>query len=229
VAYDDGGCAYSRETGQSEYLALPFCYATDLRRAAVRREKYDSFLDLDIRGTAYSLRFSQFEEDAIRPMIERWTAVRAAAPAQSTAAPVPSEERAAADAGTPALPEGLSPAAVFAAALMFVASVDAEIDAEEKAYIERFWPATGPVYEAAVVFHNAHSAEELFPALAALSHQQKLCVLANAIEIAMSDGALRRAEQHMIRDLAAAAGLDEKDSRAAYDVLLIKNQISVFT
>ena len=229
VAYDDGACAYSRETGQSEYQALPFSYAADLRNASVRREKYDSFLDLDIRGTAYSVRFSQYEEEAIRPMLERWTVVRAAAPMQSAPASVAPDERKTPDAGTASVPEGLSPAAVFAAALMFVASVDAEINPEEKAYIERIWPATGPVYEAAVIFHNAHNAEDLLPALPALSHQQKRCVLANAIDIAMSDGALRRAEQQVIRDLASAAGLDEQDIRTTYDVLLVKNQISVFT
>ncbi|OGV70436.1 MAG: hypothetical protein A3K19_12690 [Lentisphaerae bacterium RIFOXYB12_FULL_65_16] len=37
VAFDDGACVYSRETGQSEYQALPFSYAADLQSVTVRR------------------------------------------------------------------------------------------------------------------------------------------------------------------------------------------------
>ena len=121
----------------------------------------------------------------------------------------------------------LSPYVCGVAVLIFIAAVDEEIDPAEEEYIMRFSGGDNEVFQAAHRYYNEHEYEELMAAAGHLDHQQRLCVLANAMDLAMADGVLHKNEQEMVARFAEAAGLTEADITQIRDTLLVKNQVSV--
>eukprot|EP00828_Plagiopyla_frontata_P002273 TRINITY_DN10253_c0_g1_i2.p1 TRINITY_DN10253_c0_g1~~TRINITY_DN10253_c0_g1_i2.p1 ORF type:complete len:415 (+),score=65.78 TRINITY_DN10253_c0_g1_i2:163-1407(+) len=61
----------------------------------------------------------------------------------------------------------------------------------------------------------------------ALDSQQSLCFYANMLETAMTDGVLKSEEQQMLRDFGKHMNIDADAIAKVWDVLLIKNQLSV--
>jgi uncharacterized tellurite resistance protein B-like protein len=109
--------------------------------------------------------------------------------------------------------------------MMFIATVDDNIADEEKDFIARFC-ADDKLYNTACEYYQNNTFEETLGVLR-LNEQQKMCYLANIIELAMVDGAFDSSEQKMIRRFAEAADLAESQVQTIRDVLLIKNQLSI--
>ncbi len=61
-----------------------------------------------------------------------------------------------------------------------------------------------------------------------LNPAQKLCLIANLIKVAMIDGVLRSSEQRLLARFKQAADISDQDYQAIYDVLMLKNNLSVF-
>jgi len=120
----------------------------------------------------------------------------------------------------------ISPLLGLAVILMFVATVDDDIADEEQKFIKRFCDFEEDFYDKAYNYYQKHTFEETIGALA-LNGQQKMCYLANILELAMVDGVFDSREQKMIKRFADAADLTESEVRTIRDVLLIKNQLSV--
>lgn len=120
----------------------------------------------------------------------------------------------------------MSPLLGLTVLLMFVASVDDDIAAEEQEFITRFCGDDKELYNRAYDYYQNHTFEETIGALE-LNGQQKMCYLANLLELAMVDGAFDSREQKMIRRFSDAADLTESEVRTIRDVLLVKNQLSV--
>ncbi|MDD5599402.1 MAG: hypothetical protein PHV82_15755 [Victivallaceae bacterium] len=122
----------------------------------------------------------------------------------------------------------LSPMLGLVVILMFVAAVDDDIAKDEQEFIERFCGGDTKLYNKAYEYYQKHTLGETIACLA-LDEQQKMCYLANILELAMADGIYDSREQKMIETFTAAAGLDKGKVRTIEDVLLIKNQLSVLT
>ena len=69
--------------------------------------------------------------------------------------------------------------------------------------------------------------EDLLSELTYIDQPQKLCILANIMEICMKDGVLRTSEQNLIAQFATAMDLTDEVVQTIRDTLLIKNQTSV--
>jgi tellurite resistance protein len=121
--------------------------------------------------------------------------------------------------------EQISPLLGLVIVLMFIATVDDDIADEEQKFITRFCDDDN-LYNKAYQYHQNNNFEEILAKLA-LNEQQKMCYLANIIELAMSDGVFDSREQKMIKRFAQAADLDDSQVQTIRDVLLIKNQLSV--
>jgi len=116
----------------------------------------------------------------------------------------------------------------FIAVLMFMATVDEDIGEVEEHYLRRVCAGNAQLYQAAVLYHNSHTFDELLRTFPPVDEQQKLCVLANMTEVGMSDGVLHTSEQDLIQEFASHMSLREADVQAVNDILLLKNQLSVF-
>lgn len=119
----------------------------------------------------------------------------------------------------------ISPMLGLVIIMMFVATADNDIADEEQEFISRFC-ADDELYNKAYEYYQKNTFEETLGALR-LNEQQKMCYLANILELAMVDGAFDSREQKIIEQFAHAADLTDAQAQTISDVLLIKNQLSI--
>lgn len=209
---------FSREFGMDGYENAVIDIAKGISGISVKHEKYSSFIDFDLGSKKYSLKYSSLDEKEVKPLLdliekEAPTAVPVPAPAPQTAAVQPTRK--------------ISPAAGMAAAMMYIAGSDQKFADEEEKCIRDSILNDEKVLEQAYEYYGAHTYEDLIKDLAFLEHQQALCILANLIEVGMSDGLLESVQQRMIWQFASAMKISEAEYRAFRDVLLAKNQTTI--
>jgi uncharacterized tellurite resistance protein B-like protein len=213
---------FSKAFGTVDYTRFAGFYEGDLSALSIVNEKYNSYLKLKLAGKDYTIKLSSFEVKDCEPIVEKWRQVGA-----KINQPVPPSLPP--EAAVPPAPEpgAFTTMTGLIAALLFIASTDREIVAEEEEYIKRICYNQWQYLEDGQKYYNEHSYEELLAALGGCDHQQKLCILANMVEVAMCDGAFNSDQQRMIRQYVQSMGLTQDEYDAVRDVLLIKNQVSV--
>lgn len=229
LGYKDKIVVFSRKLGENNYT----CIAGDLGdvgNVALRKEGASAFLDTEIRGSKYSLKFSSFEEKSLAPIVEQWQQVNAGGNyAQSSSSSSQTEQIAGQPAaenqkrqlGQISLMEGL------AVALMFVASVDGEVAQEEDQYLLHVFSNDKQLLRKSLAYYNSHSFDQLLSAISGMNREQKLCYVANMMEIGMTDGVLHRNEMKIIRQFCDYMKVTQEEYDTIKQVLLIKNQLSV--
>ena len=225
VAYDDKIFLFSRKLGEHDYLHLTGEFGKNITSLKVRKEGHNCFLDTNINGQAYSLKFSSFEEKNLNPIADLLgennaqpeARVKDNSTVDTTAAGASS-----ADGGNiTSFFEGMI------AALMFLSSVDDDIATEEDDYIRLVANNDRKILQSALMYYKAHNLDELLVALGGMNHEQKLCCLANLMELGMSDGALHRSEMTLIKQFCSYMDLSEDEYETIKQVLMIKNKLSV--
>ncbi len=122
----------------------------------------------------------------------------------------------------------LTPQRGFFAAVYAMIQSDQDISEEELKLIENMAddPAL-PLQGLALL--QEFGPEELFRKLGTLlNDQQKLCLMANLIEMAMVDGVVHSPEKRMLKLLKEILKLSDEEYEAIFNVLLIKNRRTVF-
>jgi uncharacterized tellurite resistance protein B-like protein len=205
---------FSRVMGVYDYISLPLSFS-DISNLATTKDTHDLFLKLTTKGTTYSLKFPCYQEKDLEIIVNQWADTTQSTP--------------------PALPTAiiqdtglLSPFEIALSALMFAAASDLDIDATEEAYIKHLAGEHTGSFETAIQYYDSHSLDEVIALLTTLDEQQKLCALANVIELCMADGVLHSSEQDLIKRYATSMNIPAQRSDAVKDILLIKNQTSVF-
>lgn len=243
LGYPDSVLAFSKTFGDSEFACLGGVMGQGVTDFLVKKEKYNIFLNMTLQGQAYNIKVSSLEESDCNKIQDVWNAfVPGSAPAAQMPPPIPTQDSAATSANLPPvqaetvqaetaeaklrIASQLPPLVGLGAALMFVATVDDEIDQLEDDYIRRTLADNQAVLQKSLDFYKDHTFEELLGSLH-LDQQQKLCIFANMNEIAMSDGVLHSVEQRILKQFATYMGITDDEFQAIRDVLLIKNQISV--
>jgi len=217
---------YTRRLGEAAFREIRAALDRDVRDFRTEKEGGQGILLVTVGDDAYRIKGSSFEIRELEPVIRRWQAARggegdamAAAPAASSSPP----------AARPP-PAGLTPMMGLAAALMHVAMADGKVAPEEDRYIIDVCQGDQGLLQAALAHFKAHSYAGLLAALhGMLSHEQKLCILANLLELGMSDGSLRSGEQLMMREFMTAMELSEDELETIRQVLVIKNRTSVLS
>ncbi len=204
---------FSRTMGVYDYtsLALPF---NEIGKLAIKKDQYDLFLELSAQGNTYSLKFSSYQEKDLTVVVDAWGGTTKQAPP-----PLPP--------ATSAKAATLSPFEIAISALIFAAATDVDIDPSEEAYIKTLEADNTEAFRAALQYYETHTPEDVMALLSALDEQQKICVLANVMELCMADGVLDSSEQILISKYATSMGVSPQRSDTMRDVLLIKNQTSV--
>jgi hypothetical protein len=221
VALPENLCLLYKDSGAEDYTKLDLRTVKGLRDLVLRKEKFNTFLDFVFESKVYPMKFSMLDGKDLEKVVEIWKKISASRVTSETGAP----------AAGPPPGEGLSPAACFAAALMFLLSSGGREPLRDRAFLERLMHWGADALPAA----EKHLAErggggEFLPDLASrLSPEQKLCVLANMLDAAMSDGVFHSAEQEAVAKFADAAGIAESDRSALLDAMLVKNNMSVFS
>lgn len=224
---------FSRKAGEDNFRKLSGVLGNEISKLEARQDKFNTFLDIILNGTPYSIKFSNSEHKELESLVESLKSYKP----ELVAASVP-------DAGgqtsgpstkvTPQVPptlkktsSSLTPLESLAVALMYVSSCDTKITEDEDRCIVEIFKDNKPVLGHALTYFKTHRYEEFLENIGCLNENQKLCILANMIEIAMKDAALHRSEQEYLKRFIEAAGLKDEQYKAIRSVLYVKNWTGV--
>jgi hypothetical protein len=216
VAYEDSVFIFSRELGKPTYTSISADMG-DIGKIDVKKDGINTFLDINICNHNYSMKFSSFEEQNLKLVADLWTRN-----SEKTVSPEDSSVQNSAG-------EGLSPLTGLAAAMMYIASVDDDISKEEDYYIIAVLGNNKKLLTAGLSYYKSHTFDELVSDLAGISNEQKLCFLANMMELGMKDGVLHSSELKLMRKFTDFMKIEEDQYNTIKQVLLIKNKISTLS
>ncbi len=124
----------------------------------------------------------------------------------------------------------LTPRNCLAVGLLYCMGADGEMDEEEIGHLVSVLGrgATRQQVDAAVRYVRAtQPAQFLADSSPQLRPDQRLCILLNMIDSAMSDGEAEREEQQLIMQFAQAWGLSESEMTPYFKALVAKNDRAV--
>jgi uncharacterized tellurite resistance protein B-like protein len=123
---------------------------------------------------------------------------------------------------------GLTPRTALIAALIYISGADGNLDDNEIGDVLRVVPDRATLV-AALEYCKQHDVETFLAAAAAmLTPEQKLCLMLNAIDLALGDGMLASAEQELLLQYAQEFGIPEHDLQPHVRTLMSKNDLRVF-
>ncbi len=177
------------------------------------KDKFNTILELSNGAWTHRVKFSSFDASKIEALCASFAAFAPSAPAAATPRAVDASGEV-----------ELDPFIGLLAATMFVAGFDGSIDASEDRAIRRLAADDDDVLSAALKVYKSYEAEALSSAMSGLDREARLCVLANMLDVAISDGVLRSSEQRFIETFALGMGLSKDDYLEFRDVLLAKGR-----
>lgn len=137
--------------------------------------------------------------------------------------------------------EAMTPHKAFAIALIYTMGADGEMDPEEVGHLlsviggERSNGSIGvgannqALLNAAMKYVRTHSHEQfLAEATPVLTTAQRLCILMNLVDSALSDGDAEAEEREFFDKVQKAFGISDQDFAPYFNVLMMKNDRSVF-
>ena len=211
ISYNDDIYLFNRKFSDPDF-AVKNVKVAELKHLLLKQEAFSALLSIEFGDELIEVKISSAEIPNAELMLEMFGSCNNEVEEQFPG-------------GTEADNEQISPFLGLVIVMMFVATVDNDIADEEKELIIRFC-ADDTLYNKAYEYYKNGTFEEILAALR-LNEQQKMCYLANLLELAMVDGAFDSREQKMIRRFAEAADLTDSQAQTIRDVLLIKNQLSV--
>lgn len=114
--------------------------------------------------------------------------------------------------------------------LIYCMGADGEMDQEEIGHLISVLGRNGSrqTLDAAIRYAKATPAEQFATASAAvLRPDQKLCILLNMIDSAMSDGEAEPGEQRLVKNMATTWGIAETELEPHFRTLVAKNDRNV--
>ena len=210
IPFSDVIYLYNRKFSDPEFEVKSVGIA-DIEHLLLKQEAFSALLSIDVGNDITNLKISSAEIQNAELMLEKFENCKDVEE-QFATSEICNEDQ-------------ISPLLGLAIILMFIATIDDDIADEEQEFIIKFC-ADDELYNKACEYYQNNTFEQTLGALA-LNEQQKMCYLANMIELAMVDGAFDSREQKMIKRFAQAADLTEAQVRTIRDVLLVKNQLSI--
>jgi uncharacterized tellurite resistance protein B-like protein len=210
VPFEDKVYLFERSFSENEYSVVSAAYP-EVDSIELEQEQFSSSLHISIGDKTIVAKLSCAEVALCDEVIER---ARNYAQVEEH-----DEEGKVAE-------SGISPHIGLAVALMHVAGSDDDISDDEKNFIFNICSQDTQLFNAAAEFYQKYSFEDFLKQLE-LDSQQKLCCVANMLELGMIDGVLHSVEQKVIDIFVETMDVSKGEFETIRNVLLIKNQISV--
>jgi len=122
----------------------------------------------------------------------------------------------------------LTPRVALVSGLLYVSGADGHLDDNEIGDVLRVVPDR-PTLDQALKYCRRNNVQTFCQqASQLLSPQQKMCLMLNAIDLAMGDGHLDGAEQQMLMQFAQWFQIPEQQLQPHINTFMIKNNLSVF-
>jgi uncharacterized tellurite resistance protein B-like protein len=210
VPFDDKVHLFERSFSENEYFVVSAAYP-EVDSIELEQEQFSSSLHISTGNKTIVAKLSCAEVALCDKVIER---------ARNYARV---EEH---DVESTAAESGISPHIGLLVALMHVAGSDDDISEEEKNFIFNMCSQDSQMFNNAAEYYQKYSLEDFLKQIK-LDSQQKLCCVANMLELGMIDGVLHSVEQRVIDIFAEMMDVSRDEFETIRNVLLIKNQISV--
>ncbi len=180
------------------------------------------FAHLKVRCAAgdYSLKFSAMDEgvlQSIAALKHEGAEASPPAPAKPPTALLP------AAAGVE-----FDPLVAFCAAIYALIQVDGNIDPEELILLNRQVDSPETVARGLEYLRRVGTVRLVEQLSHEYDQSQKLCLIANMLEISMVDGVLRSTEKGLMKQFREAMGIQPDDYEAIFEIILVKNNLTVF-
>lgn len=193
-----------------------------LRRLEQRDDSPFVWLDFSTAERSYSLKFAGLDQPDLAALTELWRqlAPPSAVPTLAPPGDEPNDDTAEA-------PE-LAPLTAFCAAVYAIASVDGVMDELEMHHLQRIVDNRKTV-DLGIAWVRREGVPALLTALPRLlNRDQRLCLMANLIEVAMLDLLLRSRELDLLDRFREALQIDAGDYAAINEILTLKNNLAIF-
>jgi len=170
---------------------------TDISGMTVHKDHKNAVIEFQIGRKKYLFKFSHLEERNLNKVMARW------------------------------LSDNISPFIAFLSVLMNLAYEDDTLADAENDFIVKVASANEEVLEAAHAIYQSMPLNTLTAILAKCSEEQKYCIVANMLELAMADGILHSDELKFIRHFAEGMGLETEEYHTIKQVMVLKNRIGL--
>ena len=219
VATDHWLVLFSKRVG-SEFTSQRFPME-EIADMAINDDRAFLYLDIMVAGKKFHLKFSSWDRGDLEQITDLWTE-------QSGRLAVEGETPIKTASTAPNAPATLSPLTAFCASVHAMIQADGHVDQVELNILQNAVPSR-PEIEAGKHYLSQVGQESLLARLReALDSPQRLCLLANLIDVAMADGLLRSKEQRLLDQFREALNISEVDYQSLFDTLRIENQLAVF-
>ncbi len=138
--------------------------------------------------------------------------------------------------------EEMTPHFAFAASLLYMMGADGEFDNEEVGHLLSVLGGANEggtigvgannkaLLDRAIKYTRKNSIETfLTEAAPILTEAQKMCMLVNMIDSSLADGQAEKEEQLLFGKVMSAFGISEEKFKPFFEVIVLKNDRSVFT
>jgi hypothetical protein len=169
----------------------------DISSMEVTKELRNAIIKLQIGKKKYTLKFSPLEEKNLNNVLARWYSA------------------------------SMSPFEALIAGLMFLASEDDNVSIEENDYILKVANNDQETLNVAHNFFQNQPIETLFDVLQTCEDEQKYCIMANLLELAMCDGVLHSKELKLIRMFAKSMDIEDEEYETIKQIMVMKNQTGI--
>lgn len=212
----------------------------EIRAAQARSEGAFAVLELTAEPRSFTLRFSGWDKPQLDALVGLWHQHATASGPATTPAPTLSQFPASSPVATPAeAPPAMpppppaprlqaSPLAIFCAAVHALVECDHEIEKSELHFLTRYVPDPRAIHEGRELLERVGLDTLLDGAGDALNEAQRRCLMANLIGVAMLDGWLRSEEIELLGRFQTALRLSDADRERMFDVLMARNNLTVF-
>ena len=170
---------------------------TDIDEMSVTSEKKHSIITLKIGRKKYTFKFAPLILKDLEKVLEKWMTC------------------------------SISPFIVLLSALMYLASADNKVSEEEHAYITKLANEDEKILNVAHDFYHKVHIESLLDMISQYDEDQKFCIMANLLELAMCDGVIHSNELKLLRQFAKQMNIGDDEYETVKQILLIKNQIGI--
>ncbi len=169
----------------------------DISEMSVTNDTKNAVIEIQLKKQKHALKFAPIIEKSLNKVKVRW------------------------------LITSLSPYLALFAALMYLASEDDDVSGEENDFILKLAKNDENVLTLAHNFYQEQSIETLYEVLSGCGEEQKFCIMANLLELAMCDGILHSQELKLIRRFAKSMNIEDDEYETIKQVMVMKNQIGI--
>ncbi len=246
VSFEDKALVFSRKLGEDSFTVTGGGFGDIIKSLSVKKDNYNTFLEMNVMGQPFAIKVSSLDSKEVQTIWDKFKIIAGKdgigiaknekGGASSPLAPEPARKehqsylssRPQAAPPTPLDLNKISPQIILAAAMMFVAAVDKNITPEENAYIATIFKGNHGILNKALAIHKTTSYEDFLKvARKDLSNDQKTCIMANMVEIAMLDGTYLSEEQEIVEKFVSSMGISRMNYNSIMNALLVKNNISI--